>query len=174
VTLATALLAASACVPIAPDSEWGHEPETFYGTVQSGSGLGVARRSIDCSTRETAIATCKGDAGCSLMCGKILAERSESEAIEKQQAESKPDQLCQLWAAMEGGDQYQFIEDSHHAWADAYDLSPEMRWCMTNERSVKTQANAVDAACKSGSRINAESIIESAQRKCGAFPPPEN
>lgn len=109
-----------------------------------------------------------------MLCARVRDEMRENAATAARQEAAKSDAGCQSWAAMSDRDRVFFVEESQRAWADAYDLSPETRWCMTNKRALDRQITAINVACTPGKQGSVEGSIEDAQRRCGAFPPPED
>lgn len=58
-----------------------------------------------------------------------------------------------------------FLKDRHDAICDAYDLSPETRWCLTNQESLWRQADETQAACKAKDQEAAVHAVDRAARK---------
>lgn len=103
-----------------------------------------------------------------MMCAQLREEEREAAEVERRQQASKRDPDCQAWATMES--RWQYLLELRHAWADAYDLSPQSRWCLTNERSIERQVTEVEAACKPGGRASYRGAEDAALRRCNAFP----
>ncbi|MGH0037721.1 MAG: hypothetical protein ACQGVK_22045 [Myxococcota bacterium] len=78
-------------------------------------------------------------------------------------------EMCPLFGRMELSLQMRVLHDQHLAWAEAYDLSPEQTWCLTNDDSLREQAEAFDAACASGVERSADRVLGDAYRRCDAW-----
>lgn len=101
-----------------------------------------------------------------MACAMAADARRDSERAATQVAAAKPDPSCRAWASMSEGARVEL----RHSWADAFGLSPETRWCLTNERTVEIRADAIDAACTNGAHGNPRASFDALIERCGAVP----